>query len=145
MQHRSFNRSPQRSFRPGGNRFGGNSAGRGGFSRGRAPRYIDPSLFVKKAALVEEAPYVSKHKFVDFGFDARIMANVASRGYETPTPIQDHTIALLMEGKAVIGLAATGTGKTAAFLLPLIHKMLLDPKARVLIIAPTRELAVQID
>jgi len=63
----------------------------------------------------------------------------------TPTPIQDQVIPYILEGRDVVGIANTGTGKTAAFLLPLIDKIMRNPKERILIIAPTRELAVQID
>lgn len=117
---------------------------RGGF-RARTPKRLDPALFVKKAALIEEAPYQSKHTFSDFAFHEAIGKAIRARTYTTPTPIQDQSIPLLLEGKDVVGIAATGTGKTAAFLLPLIHKVLRNRQERVLIIAPTRELASQIE
>lgn len=107
---------------------------------------IDPNRFIHKAIeLAEEAPFVPEHAFVDFGFDSRLQANIAQHGYVTPTPIQDGAIPHVLEGRDVIGLANTGTGKTAAFLLPIIQRMLTSRAQRCLILVPTRELAVQID
>jgi superfamily II DNA/RNA helicase len=67
------------------------------------------------------------------------------KGYVTPSPIQDQTIPHGLAGKDVVGIANTGTGKTAAFALPIMNRLLSEPHARALIIAPTRELAVQIE
>ncbi len=87
---------------------------------------------------------VIENTFQDFGLDAQLLKNVLSHGYDTPTPIQDKAIPALMTGRDVVGVANTGTGKTAAFLLPLIHKVIQDQNQGVLILAPTRELALQI-
>ncbi|MDR0462617.1 MAG: DEAD/DEAH box helicase [Pseudomonadales bacterium] len=89
---------------------------------------------------------VVRHQFKDFNFTAVIANNLNKNGYSMPTPIQDQAIPQIMVGRDVIGLANTGTGKTAAFLLPLIHKVLVDQNRtqKVLIISPTRELAFQI-
>lgn len=86
--------------------------------------------------------------FTTFSFDHRIVAGIKSCGYETPTPIQQRAISPILEGNDVLGLAQTGTGKTAAFALPILQR-LLDSNAskgtpRTLILAPTRELALQI-
>jgi len=89
--------------------------------------------------------FKSQHEFQDFKIDQRLKRIVATRGYKTPTPIQDRVIPGAINGSDVVGVANTGTGKTAAFLLPLINKIILNPKEQVLIIAPTRELALQID
>jgi ATP-dependent RNA helicase RhlE len=86
--------------------------------------------------------------FSDFGFDPTVMEGIEAMGYETPTPIQEQTIPAILEGKDIIGSAQTGTGKTAAFLLPIIQKIIhseKENKTRALIIVPTRELAMQID
>lgn len=72
------------------------------------------------------------------------MANIDRQQFTSPTPIQDQAIPALIQGRDVVGIAKTGTGKTAAFLLPLINKIILNPNQGVLILAPTRELAVQI-
>src|SRR5688572_4447652 len=84
--------------------------------------------------------------FSDFDFHPHIAAGVSALGYETPTPIQAEAIPHVMAGRDVMGLAQTGTGKTAAFALPILQRLLLGPKGRVraLVIAPTRELAEQI-
>lgn len=88
-------------------------------------------------------------RFSDFGFDERLIEGIEASGYETATPVQEMVIPLILEGKDVIASAQTGTGKTAAFLLPLINRMLIsqhDPHAiNAMIIVPTRELAVQIE
>ena len=84
--------------------------------------------------------------FTEFKLNPRILVGVEALGYKAPTPIQAQAIPLVLEGLDVIGLAQTGTGKTAAFTLPLLHKLMDGPKARLraLIIVPTRELAEQI-
>jgi ATP-dependent RNA helicase RhlE len=86
----------------------------------------------------------STKSFEDFGVSKQIIANVKVRGYITPTPIQDKAIPVIMSGKDLIGNANTGTGKTSAFLIPLIDKVFKNKNEKVLIITPTRELAVQI-
>jgi len=83
--------------------------------------------------------------FEQFSFDRRIAAGVESVGYTTPTPIQEKAIPPILRGRDIIGLAQTGTGKTAAFVLPILQRLLEGPrgKVRALIVAPTRELAEQ--
>jgi superfamily II DNA/RNA helicase len=138
-----------RNSRPtGGNRsFGGGGRRGGGGNRGPAKKYIHPSKFINKAvAKADEVVYESKHKFADFPFGAQLHHNVASKGYDTPSAIQDQAIPHIIDGKDVIGLANTGTGKTAAFLLPIIERQSgITLRPSVLIMAPTRELAQQID
>lgn len=84
--------------------------------------------------------------FNSFQLDQRILANVHALGYITPTPIQSQSIPSILAGKDIMGLAQTGTGKTAAFVLPILQRLLQGPRGcvRALIIAPTRELAQQI-
>ncbi|MEO8401924.1 MAG: DEAD/DEAH box helicase [Gammaproteobacteria bacterium] len=84
--------------------------------------------------------------FDSFNLHPRIQTNVHSLGYKTPTPIQAKSIAPILLGQDVMGLAQTGTGKTAAFALPILHRLMQGPrgKIRALIVAPTRELAQQI-
>jgi ATP-dependent RNA helicase RhlE len=83
--------------------------------------------------------------FETFNFHPGVMAGVQALGYTTPTPIQVKSIPPIMQGRDVIGLAQTGTGKTAAFVLPILQRLLQSPRGRVnaLIISPTRELAEQ--
>lgn len=89
-------------------------------------------------------------KFSDLGLSAPILKALAAEGYETPTPIQAQAIAPVLAGRDVVGLAQTGTGKTAAFALPIIDRLVANHKGaggracRVLVLAPTRELAAQI-
>jgi len=136
---------PNQGRPQGGRSFGGGR--RGGGNRGPAKKYIHPSKFINKAVTKEdEIVYESKHKFADFPFGAQLHHNISVKGYVTPSAIQDQAIPSIIEGRDVIGLANTGTGKTAAFLLPIIERqtgIMLRPS--VLIIAPTRELAQQID
>jgi ATP-dependent RNA helicase RhlE len=88
--------------------------------------------------------------FDSLGLDPRLLKSIKSTGYSTPTPIQAQAIPLVLQGKDVLGLAQTGTGKTAAFGLPLIHRLLDHPgkptpkTVKSLILAPTRELVNQI-
>ncbi len=114
-------------------------------SNQRGKKYINPELFVKAATVTETAAYVPQHTFADFPLDARLQANLRAKSYVTPSPIQDQTIPAALSGKDVIGIASTGTGKTAAFLLPILQRLLSDRNAAALIIAPTRELAQQIE
>lgn len=116
------------------------------FSRSPKPRKsFDPSFCVKKATNEVEAPFVPQYSFADFDLTSQLQRNIERRGYDTLTPIQDQAIPQLLSGHDVIGLANTGTGKTAAFLIPLIQKTFTDRDQKVLIVAPTRELAVQIE
>ncbi|NVN99662.1 MAG: DEAD/DEAH box helicase [Geobacteraceae bacterium] len=84
--------------------------------------------------------------FKDFQFHHQVAAGIEAAGYATPTPIQEQAIPSVMEGRDVMGLAQTGTGKTAAFALPILNRLVDGPRGhvRALIIAPTRELAEQI-
>ena len=87
-------------------------------------------------------------KFTDFGFDDRLMEGIDAAGYTDATPVQEQVIPHILSGKDIIASAQTGTGKTAAFLLPLIHKIISSNHNRdsitSLVIVPTRELAIQI-
>ena len=106
---------------------------------------FDPSQIVRNLQTVEEEVFEPTHAFSDFAVSEKLKGNVAERGYVTPTPVQDRVIPEILAGKDVVGLANTGTGKTAAFLIPLIEKATKSRGQRVLIITPTRELAAQIE
>jgi len=84
--------------------------------------------------------------FEQFSFDPRIRAGIKAAGYITPTPIQQQAIPAVLKGHDVMGVAQTGTGKTAAFVLPILQRLTQGPlgQVRALIVAPTRELAEQI-
>ncbi|MBX4190026.1 DEAD/DEAH box helicase [Candidatus Parcubacteria bacterium] len=120
------------------------------FTRGRNRRgqgeHIDISRFINKAVITEQVEnFVPEHAFSDFQVDERIKKSIVAKKYTTPTPIQDKVIPHILRGTDVVGIANTGTGKTAAFLIPLINKILLQPTENVLVIVPTRELAIQIN
>lgn len=159
--HTSHSRAPRASYgdRP---QFKRRSAGSGGFHRRGAASYgrsrsngnrrgatdqrIDVSRFINKAVITETVEhFVPEHQFTDFQIDTRLKSNIVGKGYENPTPIQDRAIPQVLRGLDVVGIANTGTGKTAAFLIPLIDRMLKEQGVRLLVIAPTRELAIQID
>ncbi len=152
---RGDRRSPGRSGRRFDDR-GGNGRRGGSFSAPRRARggfrsfgetETEIQKFINRAPTIEEAdaPYNPKHRFGELPFLPKLKENIERKGYDLPTPIQDQVIPEILAGKDVVGLAETGSGKTAAFLLPLIQKVMLFPEERVLIMAPTRELAVQIE
>ena len=119
----------------------GNARKNGGFRI----KTFDPSRVVNNATEEKEEEYKPKHTFGDFDISGDLKASISKRGYTVPTPIQDRAIPEILGNKDVVGIANTGTGKTAAFLIPLINKIILNRGESVLIIAPTRELAVQIE
>lgn len=109
-------------------------------------RGVDVSRFINTNATAPvDTPYEPTHQFSDFSIDSRIKQNVTKKGYETPTPIQDQAIPHILAGRDVVGIANTGTGKTGAFLIPLLDKIVKQRSERVLVIVPTRELAQQIE
>jgi superfamily II DNA/RNA helicase len=116
-----------------------------GAKRGPKKQFIDSSRFIKKAQIEETAAYEPQHEFADFDMHPLLKANVTAKGYTVPSEIQDKTISLGLAGRDVVGIANTGTGKTAAFALPVLNRLMRSPGGRALIIAPTRELALQIE
>ncbi len=145
--HRAGGQNGQRSSFRGRSNNQSRPASRGN-SRGRfnGGSTIPSSRFVCKAdPIIKSAPYVPQNKFADFAINNVIKANVIKKGYVTPTPIQDVAIPYVLSGRDVVGVANTGTGKTAAFLIPLLDKILKNPREKVLVIVPTRELALQIN
>lgn len=162
MQKRSFSGAPRSGgsrggFRPktgapSGGRSGGFRGGRSGGNRGGGGgrRFQDATLhfskFINKAKPNEPVKeYEPKNLFNDFAISESIKKNIARKNYIKPSPIQDQAIPSILDGRDIVGLANTGTGKTAAFLIPLLEKVLKDPNEMVLIMAPTRELAIQIE
>ena len=124
-----------------GQRFQGKTRFRGGRSDAG---FCDESKFIKKASPAKDAGEAKiEHCFADFEIDSRLKGNISLKGYKKPTLIQDRAIPEILKGADLIGLANTGTGKTAAFLIPLIEKAIRDKKEKTLVIAPTRELAEQ--
>lgn len=150
QKHNNFRRVPHGNTRPshGRPRYGSRPTTRRAPPRGRGyGQRLDISTFINKAVVVEETEqhFLPEHMFADFVIEEKLKKNILSKGYTAPTPIQDRAIPHILHGKDVVGIANTGTGKTAAFLIPLINKVLLNPRERVLIVVPTRELAVQIN
>ncbi len=159
MQNRNFKGgfsgnskfSGQKTFR--GNksaRFGAPRFGRNGnrknFGRNARAKPIDPNKFINKAVITEETEHFKpEHSFQDFKLDEQLKNAIAQKGYISPTPIQDKTIPHILNGSDIVGIANTGTGKTGAFLIPLIQKVRLGKREQALIVAPTRELAIQIN
>jgi ATP-dependent RNA helicase RhlE len=139
------NFSKSRTSRPAHRRAPGRSGG---------GQYIDVSRFINKAVITEQVEnFIPDHKFSDFHIDEKLKKNIIAKGYVNPTPIQDKSVPHILRGADLVGIANTGTGKTAAFLIPLINKVLASrgnekphpSQARVLIVVPTRELAQQIE
>lgn len=141
---RKFFGNKKRSFSNNDNtkrgRFGNQRRGKGSFSQ-----HINEAMFIKKACpvvLIEEA--LVKNTFEDFKLEKVLLKNIINKGYLKPTQIQDEIIPHILDGRDVLGISNTGTGKTAAFALPLINQIIKNPQKRILILSPTRELAQQI-
>lgn len=121
------------------------SRGGGRNSNKKRGEYIDPSRFVKRATIQDEVAYEPRYSFEDFPLTDLLKENVRNKGYVNPSAIQDQTIMEGLEGRDIIGIANTGTGKTAAFALPVLQALITRGDAKALIVAPTRELAQQIE
>jgi ATP-dependent RNA helicase RhlE len=139
----------QGSRSSGGGSFG-NRGRSGGGKRGQEEMAVDLSKLINKAKPMEDIEvFVPQHQFSDFAIDERLKDNIIKKGYITPTPIQDQSIPHVLNGEDIVGMANTGTGKTAAFLIPLIDKVLKGRETGkneyALIMVPTRELALQIE
>ncbi|NMB69853.1 DEAD/DEAH box helicase [candidate division WWE3 bacterium] len=164
MSYSNENRSRSRSA-SGGRSFRGSmntgtfkgyrSNNRSGFGGGRSNRQKTWPIYELEKVIQdlkktqpfeqpEETSYIPKHQFNDFEISPKLKQNIVTKGYTSPTPIQDKTIPAIINGRDIIGIANTGTGKTAAFLIPLIERVSRDRSRKVLILTPTRELAVQI-
>ncbi len=96
---------------------------------------------------VQDAQEVNKEeqaRFSDYGFCESVMADIEAAGFEHPTPVQAGCMSIALEGRDLIGLAQTGTGKTAAFVLPIAHRLAQRMELAALVLVPTRELANQV-
>lgn len=139
----------RRSFNVRGNGGGRSYIRRNQFKRpvinNRGASKIPVSQFIKKASVsIQPTDFVPKLMFSDLTIDAVLKNNILKHGFKGLTAIQEQTINHILDTRDVIGIANTGTGKTAAFLIPLLDKIKKNPATRVLIIVPTRELAQQI-
>lgn len=139
------------SSRPRGSSGRGSRFGQSRTSRPFDPKrafkkdHIDEKLFINRAVAKEVEEYIPKHAFTDFDIDTKLADNIIAKGFTKPSPIQDQAIPVVLTGADVIGIASTGTGKTAAFLIPIINKFVANRKHRAMVLAPTRELAQQIE
>lgn len=107
---------------------------------------INPSQLVQEAQKIEVETFKASKKFQDYNFPDRLKQNLASMGFEYPTEIQEKTFQKLIQRTDLIGIANTGTGKTGAFLIPIIQNLLNQSKRFTsLVIVPTRELALQVE
>lgn len=121
--------------------------GNGGRRNGRFRSTISSDKYInREVEALEITNYTIKHQFADLGLNPRLEQNLLAKGYAEPTAIQDQAIGPVLAGRDIVGLANTGTGKTAAFILPAIHLMLKTKRYNhTLIITPTRELATQVE
>ena len=107
---------------------------------------LDPDSLLKEAHDFKENNYVASRSFNQMPIDNHLKAALNKKGYVYPTEIQDKTLEKLIEGHNLLGIAQSGTGKTGAFLIPIIHNMIRDAHSmKTLVVVPTRELAVQIE
>jgi ATP-dependent RNA helicase RhlE len=127
----------------------GNSRNRGGqrpSGKGRPPSKINVSLLSQKAKPLHEEVFTPKTTFADWNLEKSLLKAIENKNFLQPTEVQEKTLEPLLAGKNLIGVARTGTGKTGAFLIPIIHRLLKANKNfNTLVLAPTRELAVQIE
>lgn len=149
---RSSRPSNNASNRSRPNRKGGGGPKGGGPKKDRRQRKqprvssINPMDLIKEARHVEEVKYQATTTYADMYIDDRLKKNIATKGFTHPTEIQDKAIPDLIDGNDLVGIANTGTGKTGAFLIPLIERQLRSEKRfQSLIVVPTRELALQVE
>jgi ATP-dependent RNA helicase RhlE len=136
----------QRRFsghRPAFRGYGSRSSNQGS-SRSRYSKLIDPRLFVRPACQASVEEIAIQHDFVDFNLHPKLLENLRLKGFTKPTPIQDMALKPALSNRDVLGLADTGTGKTAVYVLPILNQLINNPGNTSIIIAPTRELALQI-
>lgn len=119
-----------------------NSNNRGGRRFNKAN--INPDLYVNENATVEEKTNYHGVDFASFNLDPRLQKNLETKGFVTTTEIQDKAIPHIMDGRNLLGISRTGSGKTGAFLVPMLQKVLANETDKLLVLAPTRELAEQI-
>jgi ATP-dependent RNA helicase RhlE len=113
---------------------------------GRKKSTLDPTLLVRKASGAAAAEYVSERVYDNMPISANLKECLHRKGFKRPTEIQDRTLEALLDGRDILGIAQTGTGKTGAFLIPIIENLLANGrKSYALVVVPTRELATQVE
>ena len=143
---RNFNRpgsAPQNGNRRYGPRPASNTSAQAKSNKTKSN--LDPRRLIKSAVPLDEAVYVSKRTFDDMPINNKLKAAINKKGYTHPTEIQDKTLEQLIKGVDLMGIAQTGTGKTGAFLIPLIHRLMEGSRFQTLVMVPTRELACQVE
>jgi len=122
---------------------------RGGAQRNRKPKQrstVKVSELTQKAVPQKTEKYIASRTFAEMPIHPQLKEAIVRKGFEHPTEIQDKTLEDLLDGRDLLGVARTGTGKTGAFLIPLIHRMLNDNgNFQSLVLVPTRELAMQVE
>lgn len=107
---------------------------------------LDPRLFVKKAKPSGQEGFRTEKSFSDLGLNQKLLQNIHAKGYQTQTTIQEQSIEQLLRGRDMMAISKTGSGKTAAFLIPIIEHALKDSRNfKALVVTPTRELSLQIE
>lgn len=114
--------------------------------KNRKVKTLDPSNFIKKAIFTEQKEYHAPFTFQEMELDEKLKTAIQNKGFISPTEIQAKSVEALINGNDIIGIANTGTGKTGAFLIPIIHRLLTEEnRFQSLIVLPTRELALQVE
>jgi ATP-dependent RNA helicase RhlE len=134
----------KRSFRPTGKPVNNRRPARQ--ASGRKKSTLDPTLLISRANGTEVKEYISERLYDDMPISANLKECLHKKGFKRPTEIQDNTLEALMDGRDMLGIAQTGTGKTGAFLIPIIEKLIHNKrKSYALVVVPTRELATQVE
>lgn len=123
-----------------------NFAHRGNNRKKKAISSIDPNMLIKKALSTEDVVFIPTRSFDQMPIHKKLKANLVKKGFANPTRIQDETLEYLISGRDLLGVANTGTGKTGAFLIPIIEQLLNTSQPfKSLVVVPTRELALQVE
>ncbi|UZD22512.1 DEAD/DEAH box helicase [Algoriphagus halophytocola] len=140
------NSRPSRNGRPSAHQSKGRPAQGQRSPKKKMVSKLDPNLLVKKAQPSGSAGFKSETHFDSLDLSSKLLQNLVSKGYQTMTYIQEQSVPALLEGRDLMGISNTGSGKTGAFLIPIIEQAQLDPRNfTALIVTPTRELALQIE
>lgn len=147
--NKSSSQGNRGGFRGASNNRNSSFRGRSKFSNNKNRRnaqHIDRSKYINdlQSEVAEDKANYDGKKYSDFKLQLELAENLKIKGYETTTEIQEKCIPLIMNGDNILGISPTGSGKTGAFLIPMIEKMLTDKSQKLLVVAPTRELAMQI-
>ncbi|WP_018475816.1 DEAD/DEAH box helicase [Echinicola pacifica] len=141
-KNKSTSDTPQKQGRP---QQGRPQQGRPQQAKNKRVSSLDPKMLVQKAQEGRQEGFHTDSLFSDLKLDSRLQKNIDLKGYESLTIIQEQAIPPLLEGRDIMAISRTGSGKTAAFLIPIILHALQDPgNFSALVVAPTRELAIQI-